>query len=217
MHQAGARVTVLKPNDTSTGGVLQPVPQPPEMQTNPPNLTFVQLLQQMLQQFSGLPGPMVRPDWQPNQPKRPTSQSKDPWLVNWIAFGIESVEPDFSAYVGFDTQGNGLMQRNEQVGLVVNFYGPAAYDNYGLVRDSFQLAQNRATLLKANVVWAYDGTAQHVPELIDEVWYDRWRVVFTLRRQILRSYPILTFVSAGGTIYINNQGQVTEAPIAVEE
>ena len=182
------------------------------MATVPANLTLVEVLQQMLHQFSNIPGPLVRPNWQVNPPKRPDV------TTNWIAFGIEGVTPDFSAYVGPDSKGNPIMQRNEELALVVNFYGPASYDNYGLVRDSFQLAQNRAELLKANIVWAYDGQATHVPELIDEEWFDRWRVVFTLRRQIIRNYPVLTFVSASGTIYANNPGNgVDTIPVTVEE
>jgi hypothetical protein len=199
-------------NNSSSGGYVQPRPQPPTLVSTPPNLNFVDFMQSILVGLSGAPGNLVRSDWQQKPPKRPDVD------VNWIAFGIEGVNPDFNTYIGQNSSGQQYMQQNELFGLVVNFYGPLSYENYGLVRDNFQVPQNLANLTKANVGYGYDTPAQHVPELIDEIWFDRWRVVFYLRRQIQRFYPLLTFVSASGTIYANDQGtKTTEVPIVVEE
>jgi len=184
-------------NTSATGGYAQPTPQPPTLVTVPQGLTFIDFLQTVLVGLSGVPGPYVRPEWQQQPPKRPTVDQ------TWIAFGIEGVSPDFNTYMGQDQNGNEYMQQNELVGLSVSFYGPNSYDLYGLVRDNLQLPQNLSALSAANVGYAYDTPAQHVPDLINEIWYDRWRAVFYFRRQIQRFYPVLTFSGASGTIYAN--------------
>jgi hypothetical protein len=200
------------PNNTSSGGFLKPNPQPPTLVTTPPNLTFTEFLQNLLMNLSGFPGPFVRPEWQQKPPKQPEVNQ------NWLAFGLDGVNPDFNAYVGYDKNHNPFMQRNEFFGLVLSIYGPNSYDNYGLIRDGFQLTQNLTTLKAANIGFAYDSQALHVPELINEIWYDKWRVTFYMRRQLQRLYPILTFLTASGTIYANNQSTDTVTlPIAVEE
>lgn len=202
------------PNTTATGGYLSPAPKVPPLASVPPNLSFLDFLQSVVVGISGIPGNLVRPDWQPNPPKRPMLD------VNWIAMGIEGIQPDFNAYQGYlpFTDPDPFLQRNETVPLVMNFYGPLSYENYGLTRDGFQLTQNLAQLNKAKVPFAYDTPAQHVPELINEEWFDRWRAVFYFRRQIQRTYPLLTFVSAGGTIYANTPGTDTIVkPFETEE
>lgn len=183
------------PNDTSTGGILKPNPQPPTLDTTPGGLTFVQFIQQVLTGLSGFDGKLVRPEWQQKPPKEPDID------VNWLAFGLGEATPDNNAYTGFDENGNPLLQRNELIPVIVSVYGPNAYDNIGLIRDGFQLTQNIASLRQAQVGFAYDTTAQHVPDFFNERWYERWRTEFYLRRQINRTYPILTFLSASGTIY----------------
>jgi hypothetical protein len=121
--------------------------------------------------------------------------------VNWLAFGLGSATPDNNAYVAIDRAGNATMQRNELIPISVSVYGPLSYDNIGLIRDGFQLTQNLVSMRTANVGFAYDTPAQHIPDLFNERWYDRWRAEFYIRRQIQRVYPILSFLSASGTIY----------------
>jgi hypothetical protein len=182
-------------NNTSTGGFLLPNPQPPALDTTPRGLTFVQFIQTLLVGLSGFSGALVRPEWQKQPPKEPDID------VNWLAFGLGSATPDNNAFVGFTDANEPMMQRNELIPIAVNVYGPAAYDNIGLIRDGFQLTQNLASLRQANVGFAYDTPAQHVPDFFNERWYERWRTEFYVRRQIQRTYPILSFVSASGTIY----------------
>ncbi len=184
-----------KPNSTASGGFLTPHPQPPTLVTAPPGLTFVQFIQSLLVGLSGFPGTLVRPEWQQEPPKQPDID------VNWLAFGLGSATPDNNAYVGFDENDNPLLQRNELIPINVSVYGPQAYDNIGLIRDGFQLTQNLTSLRAAKVGFAYDTPAVHIPELFNERWYDRWRTEFFVRRQIQRTYPVLDFLSANGTIY----------------
>lgn len=198
------------PNNTSTGGYLKPLPQPPPIDAVPANQTFLEFLQTVLTGVSGFPGTLVRPQWQQQPPKQPDVNT------NWLAFGIEGVTPDFNAYIAIDNETGPGLQRNELFGLAVSIYGPAAYDNYGLIRDGFQLSQNLASLKQANVGFAYDQAAQHVPDFINEIWYDRWRATFYFRRQIQRVYPILTFASVSGTIYTQTAKGDYSLPFSAE-
>lgn len=182
-------------NNSKTGGILQPHPQPPTLVAAQPGLTFVQFIQGLLVGLSAFPGDLVRPEWQQQPPKQP------PVDVNWLAFGLGSATPDNNAYVATDQDGVTTMQRNELIPIAVSVYGPKAYDNIALIRDGFQLTQNLASLRAAHVGFAYDTPAQHVPDFFNEIWYDRWRAEFYVRRLIQRVYPIVSFVSANGTIY----------------
>lgn len=180
---------------TATGGTLLPNPLAPALDTTPPGLTFVQFIQGLLVGLSGFPGTLVRPEWQQEPPKQPDINT------NWLAFGLGSVTPDNNAYVGIDSDNTPLLQRNELIPIVVSVYGPDAYNNIGLIRDGFQLTQNLTSMRTANVGFAYDTPAQHLPDFFNERWYERWRTEFFIRRQIQRTYPLLSFLSANGTIY----------------
>lgn len=185
----------MSKNNTSTGGFLQPNPQPPALVTTPPGLPLIDFLQTVFVGLSGFNGTLVRPEWQPEPPKNPDLE------INWMAFGIGPITPDSNAYVDFDSEGNPMMQRNELLQIACSVYGPAAYDNAGLIRDGFQLTQNLTSLKTANMGFAYDSPAQHVPDYINGRFIDRFTMDIFLRRQIQRFYPILTFISATGTIY----------------
>ncbi len=182
-------------NTTATGGFLLPHPQPPLLGTiQPLSLTFVEFIQSLLVGLSAFPGPLVRPEWQKEPPKQPDIDT------NWLAFGLGDATPDHNAYTSIDAAGNPILQRNELIPISVSVYGPKSYDNIGLIRDGFQLTQNLTTLRQANVGFAYDTPAKHIPDFFNERWYDRWRAEFFVRRQIQRTYPLLTFLSASGTI-----------------
>lgn len=195
-----------KPNTTATGGFLQPAPQPPALVTVPPGLTFVQFIQTVLVGLSGFDGKLVRPQWQQEPPKQPDIN------IDWLAFGLGDATPDNNAYISVDRDNNPTLQRNELIPIIISVYGPAAYDNITKIRDGFQLTQNLQSLRNANVGFAYDTPAQHLPDFFNERWFDRWRMEIFVRRQINRVYPILAFASASGTIYADNG---TETPIVL--
>lgn len=185
----------MSQNSTATGGFLKPNPQPPTLDTVPAGLTFIQFIQQLLVGLSGFDGKLVRPQWQQEPPKQPDINT------NWLAFGLGSATADNNAYISVDRDDNPQMQRNELIPIIVSMYGPQAYDNLGMIRDAFQLTQNLDSLRRANVGFAYDTPMNHIPDFFNERWYDRWRCEFFVRRQIQRVYPLLTFLSANGTIY----------------
>jgi hypothetical protein len=56
----------------------------------------------------------------------------------------------------------------------------------------------------ANMGFVATGDIMHIPELINERWFDRYQMGVTLRRQIFRTYPVLSFVSVSGIIVTDN-------------
>lgn len=181
-------------NNSSTGGILLPHPQTPALDTVPANLTLVQFIQTLLVGLSGFSGPLVRPEWQPEEPKQPDIN------VDWAAFGIGLNSPDANA---FQEVNNGVVNLGRQETLTISLmvYGPNAMNNISLIRDGFEIPQNLASLRKANMGYVDITDARHMPDLINERWFDRYVCDVILHRYIKRTYPILDFVSVSGTVY----------------
>lgn len=181
-------------NDSSTGGYLQPVPQFPVL---PGGLTFEQFIQSVFVGISGLPGDLVRPKWQPNPPKQPDTST------NWLAFAEVNNDADTNMYVGSKVVSSTIVnvsQRMEELEIQCSFYGPLSKSYMQLTRDGFQIQQNLDALTSAKMGFVNAQRGHRIPELVNEVWVDRWEMNFFLRCQILRSYPILTFLSTSGTL-----------------
>lgn len=177
-------------NTSATGGYILPAAPTPL----PGNLTFQQFLQTVFVGVSGLPPQLVRPDWQIKPPKEPDIE------IDWLAFGLVKAKPDSNAFVGLDSNNVNLTIRHEELHVRCVFYGPNGYDNSGLMRDGFQLSQNREALMSAFMNFVETTEATRVPDLVNERWVDRWEMEAVFRREIMRTYPVLNFVSASGVI-----------------
>jgi hypothetical protein len=170
---------------------------PTQSSSYPKGLTLVQFLQTVVVGISGLPGNLVRPKWQPEPPKQPDI------TTDWLAFGIESQKPDFSAYLSATGPDHELqLNRQEDLTLSFSIYGPNCAETYGLISDGFQIPQNRISLFQANIGYTEISEARHVPDLVNQRWVDRVECTVRLKRQIQRTYPVLTFVSVSGIIYV---------------
>ncbi len=177
--------------NSASGGYLTPT----SSEGLPGGLTLNQFLQTVLVGISGLDGKLVRPRWQVAPPKQPDI------AVNWMAFGIMSTPSDTNSFVGMDADGNTLSIRQENIEVQCAFYGPEALYYAGVVRDGFQIQQNVEALRAANMGYVAAGTPFHLPELVNERFIDRVEMGLSLRRQVQRVYPIVSVVSAHGTVH----------------
>jgi len=179
-------------NTSATGGYLAPAPSEPL----PGNLTLEQFIQQVLVGVSGLPGDLVRERWQVDPPKQPDI------FTNWLAFALTEDDSDTNAFNSVNPDGSNIFMRMEALTVQCSFYGPQALHYGKLVRDGFQIGQNREALQLAKMDFAYTGKLTRAPDLVNERWVNRWEMTVNLRREILRTYPILTILSVTGTLYV---------------
>lgn len=173
---------------------IQPKPggsQPPF----PKTLSLTQFLQTVIVGVSGLDGSMVRPKWQVNPPKQPDIDQ------NWIGMGVDLLTPDTYQYVGMDGAGVTTTQRQEGVEVGLSIYGPDGLEIAGLIIDGIQIPQNLDALRAANMGFQESTQPRHVPDLVNERWVQRVELGLVFRRQITRTYPIVSIISASGQIH----------------
>jgi hypothetical protein len=192
-------------NNSASGGYLLPQTQPSPFGT----LTFEQFLQTVLVGISGLPGDLVVPRWQIDPPTYPDI------TVNWLSFGLSEDDSDTNAYVGVDDNGNNQFMRMEALTLQCTFYGLQSLEYGKALRDGLQIKQNLEALQKANMGFVNTSRMTRVPDLVNERWVDRWEMSVYLRREILRVYPILTFLSGSGSLIANVSSGTKTVEIAV--
>lgn len=176
---------------TTTPGYVLPV----STEGYPRNLSLMQFVQTVIVGVSGIDGTLVRPKWQRNPPKNPDID------INWIAVGVATATPDANGYLWPDSNGATQSQRHETLSIPCSLYGPDALEIAGLIRDGFQVPQNRQALLAGNMGFVETSQVIHSPELINERYSDRWEMNVILRREVQRVYPIVTLLSATGTIH----------------
>lgn len=168
---------------------------PTTTQPIPGGLTLQQFIQTVFVGLTGLDGKLVRPSWQVAPPKQPDIQT------NWMAFGDLLHTPDANAYVGMDNAGVTTMQRHETIEIPCSFYGPEAMEFAALVRDGFQIQPNLDGLRSANMGFVQVNEARRMPDLTNERWINKVVMSVFLRREVIRVYPILSIVSAAGTVH----------------
>lgn len=186
-------------NTSATGGYLL-------ASDAPPLLSLFDFIQTVIVGISGINKTLVRPKWQQQPPKQPDIGT------NWIAFGVNAFDQDTFAYVQLNDDGSSTLLRQEKLEVSMAFYGPAAFDNVSLFSDGCQITQNLEALQIANM--GYNGMSRPVrgPDLINERWVDRFEVSLFLVRQVQRTYPILSFASASGTIHT----VIDELPVNID-
>lgn len=177
-------------NTSATGGYLAPKPAPAPVPLDDPELTRV--IQQMVVGITGLSGTLVRPRWQPVPPAQPEA------TVDWCAVGISHVEGDFDAVIthspgSLGGQGESTLTRNEALEILCSFYGPRRYGYASLLRDGLALSQNRAVLRSVGIVLGFLGGIRPAPAFINQQWVAKADMPITLRREVRRVYPVLTF------------------------
>jgi len=180
-------------NDSSTGGYLAPSPPPIT-----DDVSLEVFLQAIVVAITSLPGNMVRPRWQPEPPNLPD------YGTDWCAIGITNSTPDTFAYeddtnVGAE-QGGAEFQRNEVFDLDCSFYGPNDDGFADTLRDGLAVAQNREVLFLNAMGLVGVGERVRGSELIKGRWLRRADLTVTFRRQIRRTYQVLSFLSSAGAV-----------------
>ena len=188
------------PNTSATGGYLSPsgtpAPAPLEGQA------LYDFLQQIFVNITNMPGTSFFPRWQVEPPNLPAVGS------DWAAFGIVTRRNPKFQYVGHKpAQGTfpaySEFQTHQELEILVSFYGPNADTNAGLLRDGIYISQNREPLLLQNMGLVDTGDCITASELIKNQWLYRVDLRVTIRRQIIRWYPILDVASAVGNVIID--------------
>lgn len=177
-------------NSSATGGYLSPTTTP-----LPGGLSFEDFFHDVIVGITGFDKTLVRPKWQTNPPKQPDIS------IDWISFALQNLDSDQFAYISMDNLGNSTLKRHERLEIQCSFYGPNGYENMTAFHDGFQLQQNNDALRAAGMGFIEARRGVRGPDLVNERWVQRWETSVILARQVLRSYPILSLVSANGTIH----------------
>lgn len=168
--------------------------KPQNTRALPNGFTLDQFIQTVLVGVSGIDPQLVRPEWQKDGPKIPDVG------VNWLAYGITQAPPDANGYIGMNGDGVMLSQRHADLMVMCAFYGPQALDYATIVRDGFQIPNNRSQLSLANMGFVSTGAPLHIPDLVNERWVNRYQLEIRLRIETERTYDILSLLGAHGTI-----------------
>ncbi len=199
-------------NTSATGGPLLPMASPPAPLVMDDNQLIVFFQQLFVGIVGTIPGNEFYPRWQPDVANLPE------FGENFASLGIESGDPPLFSYQvhvpavaatetspGFPAYN--VYQAHEELEILVSFYGPLAKANAAILRDGLQVSQNRESLLLAGMGVVGTGRIVTVPALVKTRWLRRYDLPVTIRREIVRWYPILDVASA--CIAIDVDGQFT--------
>lgn len=150
---------------------------------------FENFIQLVLVGISGLPGAMVRPAFQLEPPPQPDRET------DWLAFSIVHQDADVYA-ITENLEATTDFERHETVQVLLSSYGPNAQRTLALLRDGFQVEQNRAVMTANGMGLQETGRMQRAPSLIKDKWLNRYDMSLIFRRQIRRSYAIESLLTA---------------------
>jgi hypothetical protein len=185
--------------DSSTGGYLRPTTEAP-----PYDIDLDEVLQGVVVGMTGLPDDLVRPRWQPIQPRQP-NQDED-----WCAVGVTAILPDGNPAISHKSAGEGssVLTRHEVLETLASFYGPTARSYAAMFRDGLYVSQNREQMFFNGMGLIDVDPIRSAPELLNQNWRRRYDVAFRFRRRVDRTYAILNVLQAAGTIH-GDGGSVT--------
>jgi len=178
------------PNTSASGGYLTPSSSVVD------DDDLIDIFTEAVAGITALPGQMVRPKWQPKEPKRPDSS------VNWCAVGITTTQSDAGPVIqhvptgGDENLGQDLYTRHQNIEVLATFYGPGAKGNAQLLSDGLSIPQNIETLQLNSISFVSAGTIIAVPESINMQWLKRYDLLLYFRRRIDRAYDIQNVKSA---------------------
>lgn len=148
----------------------------------------------------------IRPRFQEDPPAVPDRNT------NWVAFGIVRILSDTCAATVQQSATSALVIRNQEIEVLLSWYGPQAGNYAEVFRDGLQIDQNR-DLLNANELGIISiGEARKAPEMFKQKYLNRWDMTLMLRRRTARQFSILTLAGFGITLHTDPVG---ETPIQI--
>lgn len=191
--------------DSSTGGFIAPTSAAP---LNDQALYVA--LQATVTGITGLPGNRVWPRWQANPAGRPAID------VDWAAAGTTTLVSDTFPFEGHDPTGEGssTQQVNEEIDVLVSFYGPNCEANSKLLRDGLKISQNREAMYVFGLKLIETRGHAKSADLVNNQWYPRADVTVRVRRQVDRTYPILNLESLDAALVTDRLSDPITVPSA---
>lgn len=192
--------------DSTTGGFLAPLtPAPAE------DIDLSALLQPVIVGITGLSDALVVIKGQPIPPAQPDRP------ITWCAHGVMAVDAPPNIDIVHDGQAvGGLGQsrhfRQEEIEVLVSFYGPAARSTASLLRDGLEVGQNREALEASGFVYVRPERITGLADFENKQFVRRADFVFRLRRMIGRTYAIRNVVQLAGTLL----GDGAESPVTTD-
>lgn len=176
--------------NSSVAGYLQPAGIPAY------DNALDDILHDIIVGITQLPNEMVRPRVQPEPPNIPS------FTENWCAFGVMAIPSDTFAYEKHDpaVQGSSEVQRDEQLNVLLSFYGANALQYALRWKSGLSIGQNRDGLRAAGMDLIEVQDAILVPALIKEKWVRRADIRTFIRRRTAIGFNILNLESANGTL-----------------
>jgi hypothetical protein len=172
---------------SATGGYLRPTQSP----------LYGQLLDQKIHTYlrgvTGLDDIFIRPMWQANPPQIPDIN------VTWLAFGVTDIQSDQYPHQQQATL-TAKSVRRELLTVSCISYGFNAAVVVSRIRGGMAITQNQEALQLLKMACVDVGDIRHVPELINNRYFDRYDTSITLARDIELTYNILPFTASEGII-----------------
>lgn len=168
--------------------------------------------QQAVVGITGLSGSLVRPRWQAQPPQQPDN------LTNWAAVGVTTVRNSDYTWFKEADDGQSLSQhRQQELNVMVSFYGPLAVANANLLADGIEIPNNTWGLLAVGIKLIGTENIIRVPDITNAQWINRCDIQIRFRREVVRTYLIPTVLSSTGTLYGNEpEGQDVTSSFNVE-
>ncbi len=158
--------------------------------------------------LTGLDGSLVLPRWQSEAPVIPPSGTP-----NWCGFGMTAYKAD--TFVAEVQKGTGGMEmhRHEELTLMVSFYGKNPVYYARVLRDGMQLSQNLEVLSQNSMGLVESGEVTLIPSLLKELWLKRADLPITIRRQVVRGFPVLNLLGTSATLYNERYSETVTATV----
>lgn len=186
-------------NTSATGGYLV------ETETA---LNVERFFHDVIMNLTGIDKTLVRPRWQPDEPTMPASGT------DWVGFGVSDLDAPESGYIEENVAGtSATMKRQERYAVLCSFYGANARTNLRKMRDGLQVGQNREVLFANNFGYIGCSSATHAPELINDVWFDRYDITFEFVREASKAYNIQSITHA--SVYPIMDGEINTKTITI--